>query len=121
MKHIFVIDDDANIRQLILRYLEKEGYKVTTFENADHVFEAFINNPDSKTYLKKTDILSYWIEDYSNYLLKEKSFDYTKVLNFKRGDVVKINLGFNVGSEQGGLHFGIVLDKNNNVLMFKAF
>ena len=23
MKHIFVIDDDANIRQLILRYLEK--------------------------------------------------------------------------------------------------
>lgn len=41
MKHIFVIDDDANIRQLILRYLEKEGYKVTTFENADSVLEAF--------------------------------------------------------------------------------
>lgn len=41
MKHIFVIDDDANIRQLILRYLEKEGYKVTAFENAEHVFEAF--------------------------------------------------------------------------------
>ncbi|MFR7896758.1 response regulator transcription factor, partial [Turicibacter sanguinis] len=31
----------ANIRQLILRYLEKEGYKVTAFENAEHVFEAF--------------------------------------------------------------------------------
>lgn len=41
MKHIFVIDDDANIRQLILRYLEKEGYKVTAFENADSVLEAF--------------------------------------------------------------------------------
>ena len=41
MKHVFVIDDDANIRQLILRYLEKEGYKVTAFENAEHVFEAF--------------------------------------------------------------------------------
>ena len=40
MKHVFVIDDDANIRQLILRYLEKEGYKVTAFENAEHVFEA---------------------------------------------------------------------------------
>ena len=37
MKHVFVIDDDANIRQLILRYLEKEGYKVTAFENAEHV------------------------------------------------------------------------------------
>lgn len=41
MRHIFVIDDDANIRQLILRYLEKEGYKVTAFENADSVLEAF--------------------------------------------------------------------------------
>ena len=41
MKHIFVIDDDANIRQLILRYLEKEGYRGTTFENADTVLEAF--------------------------------------------------------------------------------
>ena len=41
MKHVFVIDDDANLRQLILRYLEKEGYKVTAFENAEHVFEAF--------------------------------------------------------------------------------
>ena len=41
MKHIFVIDDDANIRHLILSYLEKEGYRVTTFENADTVLEAF--------------------------------------------------------------------------------
>lgn len=48
MKHIFVIDDDANIRQLILRYLEKEGYKVTAFENADHVLEAFnMMQPDA--------------------------------------------------------------------------
>ena len=41
MKHIFVIDDDANIRQLMVRYLEKEGYKVTPFESADGVLEAF--------------------------------------------------------------------------------
>ena len=48
MKHVFVIDDDANIRQLILRYLEKEGYKVTTFENADSVLEAFnVMQPDA--------------------------------------------------------------------------
>ena len=39
MKHIFVIDDDTNIRQLITRYLEKEGYKVTAFESADNVME----------------------------------------------------------------------------------
>jgi len=48
MKHIFVIDDDANIRQLMVRYLEKEGYKVTPFENADGVLEAFnVSMPDA--------------------------------------------------------------------------
>ncbi len=39
MKHIFVIDDDTNIRQLITRYLEKEGYRVTAFDSANHVVE----------------------------------------------------------------------------------
>jgi len=31
MKHIFVIDDEQNIRDLIKKYLEKDGYQVTTF------------------------------------------------------------------------------------------
>ena len=33
---------------------------------------------------------------------------------YKRGNVVKINFGFNLGAEYGGLHYGIVLDKNND-------
>lgn len=37
MKHIFVVDDERNIRDLIKKYLEKEGYKVTTFEDARQV------------------------------------------------------------------------------------
>ncbi len=32
MKHIFVIDDDANIRQLILRYLENKNIFSSYFE-----------------------------------------------------------------------------------------
>lgn len=48
MKHVFVIDDDVNIRQLMVRYLEKEGYKVTAFENADNVLEYFTTmQPDA--------------------------------------------------------------------------
>jgi len=31
MKHIFVIDDEQNIRDLIKKYLVKDGYQVTTF------------------------------------------------------------------------------------------
>lgn len=33
MKHIFVVDDEKNIRELVKRYLEKEDYKVTLLEN----------------------------------------------------------------------------------------
>ena len=45
--------------------------------------------------------------------MEEKSFDYSKVLKFKRGDIVNINFGFNIGSEHGGLHFAVVLDNDN--------
>ncbi|MFZ5946295.1 MAG: response regulator transcription factor [Bacillota bacterium] len=37
MKHIFIVDDERNIRDLIRKYLEKEGYRVTTFENSQSV------------------------------------------------------------------------------------
>ncbi|KUO75267.1 MAG: two-component system response regulator [Clostridia bacterium BRH_c25] len=37
MKHIFVVDDERNIRDLIRKYLEKEGFLVTVFENAQNV------------------------------------------------------------------------------------
>ena len=32
---------------------------------------------------------------------------------YKRGRIIKANLGFNVGNEEGGLHYCIVLDKTN--------
>ena len=39
-KQIFVVDDEENIRTVIRAYLEKEGYKVTEFENGDDVLKA---------------------------------------------------------------------------------
>ncbi|WP_432663477.1 response regulator transcription factor [Wukongibacter baidiensis] len=33
MKHIFVVDDEKNIRELVKKYLQKEGYSVTLLEN----------------------------------------------------------------------------------------
>lgn len=46
---------------------------------------------------KKSDILAYWINDFANYHDNEKSFDSTKLKRYKRGDIIKANLGFNVG------------------------
>ncbi len=39
-KQIFVVDDDANIAELIQLYFEKEGFRVTTFDNGSGVQEA---------------------------------------------------------------------------------
>ncbi|WIF94149.1 response regulator transcription factor [Caminicella sporogenes] len=37
MKHVFVIDDEKNIRDLIKKYLEKEGFRVTLLENGTNL------------------------------------------------------------------------------------
>lgn len=38
MKHIFTVDDDQEIRFLIKKYLEKEGFKVTDFSDPTLVY-----------------------------------------------------------------------------------
>lgn len=63
---------------------------------------------------KKSNLLAYWINDFANYHDEERNFDTTKMISFKRGDIIKVNLGFNIGHELGGLHYCIVLDKFDN-------
>jgi DNA-binding response OmpR family regulator len=37
VKHIFVVDDEKNIRDLMKKYLEKEGYAVTLFSDENNL------------------------------------------------------------------------------------
>lgn len=97
------------------RIVSKENViknKKESIKNLNRTLETLINSRNSK-HLKKADLIAYWIKEYSNYLMKEERFDYSKVLRFKRGDVIRVNFGFNVGSEQGGLHYAVVLDNDN--------
>ena len=59
--------------------------------------------------------LAYWFSDYANMINQEAEFNARKLKKYKRGDIVKAHLGFRIGSEQGGLHYCIILDNNNNV------
>ena len=61
----------------------------------------------------KADKLCYWLNDWMNFLPFEKDFSPKSLRRYKRGEIIKIHLGFNVGSEEGGLHYAVVLDKNN--------
>lgn len=57
--------------------------------------------------------LAYWIKDYTKFLTQEQSFRPEKLIRYKRGAIVKVHLGYRIGSEEGGLHYAIVMDQNN--------
>lgn len=65
------------------------------------------------------DKFCYWLEDYIKFLEYEPTFK-EKCKNmdlkkYKRGEIVKAHLGFNIGSEEGGLHYCVVVEKNNSI------
>ena len=59
--------------------------------------------------------LLYWLNDWSGYILpNEKSFKYNELIKYEQYSIFEANFGFNVGSEAGGLHYGVIIDKNNS-------
>ena len=76
------------------------------------LLESYINSDNEKLYKKAFNISS-WIHSYTNYLYFESCFIPAKNIAYKRGDVVKVNLGYNVGNELGGIHYAVVIDKEN--------
>lgn len=64
-------------------------------------------------HLKKANLISYWLKDYIKYIEDEEFFDSSKLKKYNRGDIIKVNLGFNIGNEEGGLHYCVVLDNIN--------
>lgn len=87
--------------------------KKDAIRKLNKLLEYYINNPSEK-HLKKAHLISYWIKDYVRMINFEDRFEPTKNIAYKRGNVVKINFGFKIGSEYGGLHYGVVLDNKND-------
>lgn len=73
---------------------------------------SLIESNDTKT-KGKGDKLSYWLEDWTTFLNYEPEFNPIHLRRYKRGEIIKVHLGFNIGSEEGGLHYAVVLDKSN--------
>lgn len=72
----------------------------------------YIDNPST---IDKADKLSYWLEDYCRLLEFEKEFKPFFLKKYERGDVIKVNLGYNIGNEEGGLHYCVVVDRHNPI------
>ncbi|MCB6414514.1 type II toxin-antitoxin system PemK/MazF family toxin [Faecalimonas umbilicata] len=86
--------------------------KKDAIKSLNKMLEYFINDSSEK-HLKKANLISYWIKDYARMISFEEKFDPTKNISYKRGNIVKLDFGFNIGSEYGGLHYGVVLDNKN--------
>lgn len=64
---------------------------------------------------KKASTLLFWLNDWSErYLPIEDKFNYNSLKYYERGSIIEANFGFKIGSEQGGLHYAIVLENNND-------
>ncbi len=93
-------------REIVIQNKKKAIRKLNS------LLENFINSNDEEK-LKKANLLSYWLQTFSCYIETEKAFSPKKLMAYKRGDIIRVNLGFRVGAELGGLHYAVVLDKEN--------
>lgn len=91
---------------------EIDNHKSAALEKVNNYIAELISGDETKQ--KRADVLCYWIEDYIRFLSKESDFDPKNCRKYNRGDIVKAHLGYRVGSEEGGLHFCVVLDKDNS-------
>lgn len=98
------------------KYLENKAlsHKILTLANIDSLLTDYATSKDTKN-IKKCDTLCYWLDTYIKYLSTENEFDSKKLKSYERGDIIKVNLGYNVGDEEGGLHYCAVLDNKNDL------
>lgn len=88
------------------------NHKKSAIRKINNLFESYISTEDP-TLLKKTDLMCYWLEEFAKYIYQEETFKPEKLLSYKRGDVIRVNLGFRIGNELGGLHYAVVIDNRN--------
>lgn len=57
--------------------------------------------------------LSRWLISLTDYALREDKDNKKNFYSFPRGSVIKVDFGFNVGYELGGVHFAIVISNDS--------
>lgn len=90
--------------------INKEQQKLINQANQsiNKLLTTYANSSDPKK-VKKANLLAYWLKDYARLLKKEDTFSPASIKKLKRGDIIQVHLGFNLGSEEGGLHYAVVV------------
>ena len=61
----------------------------------------------------KKEILTSWLKRWAAYIDFEPKFDPKYNIKYNPGNIVQVNFGYNVGSEQGGQRPAVVIEDNN--------
>lgn len=65
--------------------------------------------------LKRLNLIVSWLSQWLEYIKFEKHFNPNKLKRYLYGEIIYVNLGFNVGQEFGGPHYALVLNKKDNI------
>ncbi|MDO4753524.1 MAG: response regulator transcription factor [Bacillota bacterium] len=96
MKKIFVVDDDANIRELIKLYLEKESYDVEVFEGGEAVIKRIKNSiPD----LVLLDLMMPGIDGYDTLKEIKKIADIPFIMVTAKDETMDKIIGLELGAD----------------------
>ena len=87
-------------------------YTAQVIQELEDYLNSLVKHGEPKD--KRADKIDQWIESWTKYLKREQEFNPRSLPLFKRGSVIVVDLGFNVGSEYGGIHYAIVLNKRDS-------
>lgn len=93
---IYVIDDDKNIRDLIAKYIAKEGYAVKVFESGENVLKSFDSDKPDMLIL---DIMMPGIDGFELCKTIRKKSDVPIIIVSARDEDLDKILGLELGSD----------------------
>lgn len=93
---------------------ELKRHVAEAFGELDSLLSSWMNSPNEADQ-KRAQIMSYWIKTYTGMIRRETDFNPASIPRLTRRQIVNVDFGFRVGSELGGLHYAVVLDKKNSM------
>ena len=101
--------DQKNNENFLLKKDDDEKYIEKTIEKIKNIIKL-----SSSSLNKKFDYYKYWKLKESKLLLRELNRPRKYYEKYKRGTIIKVDFGVNIGSEFSQVHYAIVLNKNDN-------
>ena len=83
---------------------------IEKFTNNVNLLKEVILNLDEKT----GGIMIDWIRRWANFLKSERTFNCKYLKIYKRREIIRVDFGVRNRNEEGGIHYAVVMDVNNN-------